>query len=108
MKEVKYNDVLIKIGQNARENSELCEIDKDNQNYVWLHLNKLASPHVIICQDQKDVDKQTLYYAANLCREHSKFKSMKTSVICTTLKNLTKTKKAGEVIIKSMSKTKLI
>ena len=48
-----------------------------------------------------------LYYAANLCKDYSKYKNFKDLKICyTSLKKLEKTTKIGEIIIKGKKKIK--
>lgn len=110
MKTTSYQDIIFEIGQNAKENWEIFEKNKEiNSDYVWFHLNSFPSSYVIMKisllelkekYSKSEID--TIFnYAANLCREHSKYKFLKDLKICyTSLKKLNKTLKIGEVTIK--------
>lgn len=57
--------------------------------------------HSTINDINKDDLQDILYYAANLCKDNSKYKNLKDLKICyTSLKKLEKTTKIGEIIIK--------
>lgn len=99
---VKYDntfpDNLITIGQNAADNDSIITAAK--QNDYWFHLDKLPSPHVIICGDNP-IDKQMIYYCAGLVKGRSKYKDIsKVTVVYTEIKNVQKTDVAGKVMIK--------
>lgn len=87
-------DITIKIGQNAVMNSELVKEAK--QNYYWIHLDNLTSPHIIIEHDNPP--KSLIKECCRLCKNYSKH-NMKCNAIYTQVKYLTLTSKAGEVIV---------
>lgn len=109
MKTSSYQDIIFEIGQNAKENWEIFEKNKEiNSDYVWFHLNSFPSSYVIMkisILELKEKYSRTeidtiLYYAANLCRENSKYKFLKDlKIVYTILKKLKKGDKEGEVII---------
>jgi predicted ribosome quality control (RQC) complex YloA/Tae2 family protein len=70
-------DVIVKIGQMARENDELRRYAQ--QNWVWVHLDGMASPHVIVECPLEKLDRQTLKDACMLCKNFSKLKLSKTA-----------------------------
>ena len=60
-------------------------------------------------EDFYGVDAKFLTFGANLCKEHSKYKFLKDmKIMYTTVKNLTKTNKVGEVDIKGKYKTLVV
>tara|TARA_B100001093_G_C26223609_1_gene757177 strand:- start:55 stop:378 length:324 start_codon:yes stop_codon:yes gene_type:complete len=98
-------NINIFVGENAKDNWEL--LDNANQNFIWLHLNNLSSPHVII--NSVDPTKKTLRYAANLCKYHSKYSGVKKlKIIYTTVKNVKKGIQIGSVTIKGKVKEILV
>jgi predicted ribosome quality control (RQC) complex YloA/Tae2 family protein len=99
MRTYELDDIKILVGTSAIENWAL--IDDAKQNYVWMHLDGFPSPHVIIQADYQDVDKKILNYGASLCKLHSKYKNLKNlKIMYLPIKNVTKTKKPGEVTTK--------
>src|SRR5665647_2201289 len=99
-------DITIFVGQSAAENWQL--IDNAKQQDLWFHLDKFASPHVVISMPEKgDVSSSTIKYAALLCKEHSKEATKylkKITVIYTNIKNVTKADKVGSVYTKRIKK----
>ena len=106
MKTVEYKNIYFFIGQNAKENWDILDNSiKINENFIWFHLNSFPSPYIIMHSTITDISKDDLqdilYYAANLCKDNSKYKNLKDLKICyTSLKKLEKTTKIGEIIIK--------
>ena len=95
------------VGKNAIDNWKI--LDEANIYDTWFHLDKFSSAYVIVNQYIDDMDKETIYKAANLCKEKSKYKNMRNvSIIYTFVKNLKKGSEIGEVIIKSRKKCKKI
>ena len=94
-------EVLIRVGQNAKENWLL--IDDADQNDLWFHVEDQPSPHVIIEIPAKcTITNATLKYAGSLCKQHSKYVNLnKVSIIYTEVKNLVKGKAAGSVTLKN-------
>jgi hypothetical protein len=109
MKISSYKDIIFEIGQNAKENWEIFEKNKEiNSDYVWFHLNSFPSSYVImkisileLKENYSTREIDTIFnYAANLCRENSKYKFLKDlKIVYTILKKLKKGDKQGEVII---------
>ena len=105
MKTIEYNNKLFYIGENAQDNWDILDNSlKINENYLWFHLNSFPSPYVILCSTFDDISSNELsnilYYAADLCKQNSKYKYLKDIKICyTSLKKLKKTNKIGEVLI---------
>jgi len=106
MKTVIYNEVTYWIGENAQDNWNI--IDQSKQNYLWFHLDKLPSAHVILCSsyaelkqkykngELKSSPKNYINQAANYCKENSKYYT----VIYTEIKNVSKGDTVGSVQIK--------
>lgn len=110
MKTVKYDNINFFIGENAVENWNLLDTSKNiNNHYIWFHLNSFPSPYVIMQSSIIELKEQynnnelnnILNFAANLCKENSKYKYLNNlKIIYTSLNKLEKGDKIGEVIIK--------
>ena len=99
MKEVEYEDTQILIGNNIKDNNILL-MKYNHTDYIWLHLKAYPSSHVVILDNNPTED--TLLFAANLCRESTKYKNLKNlKVNYTKYNNLRKTPKEGAVSFKS-------
>ena len=100
MKTEEFNDTQIIIGQNAQENWNIINFGCD---FIWLHLNSFPSCHVII--EDNDPDQEVLEYAAQLCKNNTKYRNLKNLKICyTKCNNLKKGSDIGSVIYKSKRK----
>ena len=97
MKELVDNNVIYRIGQNAKENKQL--INESEQDWIWFHLESFPSCHVVVCQPEADAT--ILLYAANLVKEHSKYKFKNIGVSYCKIKNLRHCEKPGSVSFKS-------
>lgn len=93
---ITINDIKYIIGLNAKDNWNI--IDTAKQNYIWFHIDKLPSCHVIMESD--DVSKENIINGAILCKENSKY-NMKVSIIYTEVKNVKKGNIVGEVYVKN-------
>ena len=94
---IKNNDIVYRLGRNAKENFDL--IDDADPNDWWFHLSDHPSGHCLI--DSEIIDKSMIIFAANLVKEYSKQKNNKNvKIIYTQIKNITKTKTLGQVIVK--------
>ena len=118
MKQFEFNDCKFYVGQSAKENWELLDKAKvENQNYIWFHLNSFPSPYVIMwssideliksenvdTSENLSVDK-FLNFGAELCKKYSKYKNYKDlKIMYITVKKLTKTETIGEVNITGKS-----
>lgn len=113
MKKVEYNDITYIIGENAQDNWYILDLyKKENDKFIWFHLNSFSSAYVIMCSTINDIDKSQLndylYYGAELCKNNTKYRNLKNlKIIYTTLKKISKTNTIGEVTI-SGKKNKVI
>jgi predicted ribosome quality control (RQC) complex YloA/Tae2 family protein len=98
----------IKIGENAKENTELVKSLKlINENYIWFHLSSFPSPHVILEEMNPSLD--LILKCAEKCREYSKYKFMKNIYVdYTSLKNVEITDTPGEVEFIANSRVKKV
>ena len=91
------NDITIKyiLGTNDKDNHQI--IDDADPNDWWFHLNDNPSAHCIVERDE--IDTEDMKFACSLIEEKSKYaKLKKRNKYCyTQIKNIKKTKKAGEV-----------
>ena len=115
MKTFEFENIKFLLGQNAEENWNILEeAQKINSDYIWFHLNSFSSPYVIMyCtidelnSTRKNELNDILNFAANLCKQNSKYKYLnQLKIIYTSLKKLSKGSEIGEVIIKG--KTNII
>ena len=103
MKQFIIEDIVIKLGENAKENWELSFNSK--QSHIWIHLSSFPSSHVIIEHDFPSYE--LIYEAGLLCKSHSKYRNLKNlKISVTTCSNLKKGDKTGEVMFKSNRKVK--
>lgn len=105
MKECYINGFKIILGQNATENWKIIK-DKtyENPNYVWLHLNKFPSGHVVI--ESESPPQNIIHLAAHFCLHNTKFKNLKNiTIVQTHLSNIKLTQVKGEVEFLSNRKT---
>ena len=93
------DQIIYKLGRNARENFELIDEATDtNIEYWWFHLEDHPSGHCIVYTDI--LDKTIIVRAASLVKSYSKLKGeKKVKVIYIQVKNIKKTKTLGEVIL---------
>lgn len=87
----------IVIGRNAQENWQI--LDNASKNDLWVHLNDLASPHIIIKKNPKyKLKPKDIKLAGLLCKQYSKYKKENNVEYCyTKVKNVKKGKDVGEV-----------
>ena len=97
MVKVENDNIIYKLGKNAKENFELIDEANDiNSDYWWFHLKDHPSGHCIVHSDQ--MDKSKAIFAGTLVKLTSKLKDeKKVKIIYTQIKNITKTKTKGEV-----------
>ena len=102
MKQIEYENINYLIGENAQDNWDTFK--KSKQNWIWFHLNNLASPYVILCENIKKINKSDILnyiqYGCELCKENSKYKNQKVQVIWTECKNISLGSNIGEAIVK--------
>ena len=94
------NEIIYKLGRNAKENFILIDEAYDiNDNYWWFHINDCPSGHCIIFTE--DITSNMISIAANIVKQYSKLKDQKkVKIIYTQIKNVEKTKTIGQVLIK--------
>ena len=93
------NEIIYKLGRNAKENFELIDDAQDaNPDYWWFHLDGHPSGHCVIYYD--DITNQMISIAANLVKQYSKLKTnKKVKIVYTQIKNIKKTKTLGQVLL---------
>jgi len=80
----------ILVGKNNIENDQIT-FKTAKKRDIWLHTKDIPGSHVIIITDGKEVDDETLEYAAMLAAYHSKSRNSSTvPVDYTTVKNVKK------------------
>ena len=107
MKIETLNNVNYYIGKTAQENWDLLDkFKKENDNYIWFHLNSFPSGYIIMettIENLKNLNldiNEYLNYGARLCLDNTKYRNLSNiKIVYTILKKLTKTNKIGEVII---------
>ena len=105
MKEFIENNVIYRIGQTAQDNTQL--INDSNQDWLWFHLESFPSCHVVVCQSE--ADSAIILQAANLVKEHSKYKFKHIGISYCKINNLKHcAKKVGSVTFVSNRKVKKI
>jgi predicted ribosome quality control (RQC) complex YloA/Tae2 family protein len=95
-----YPNNLIKIGANKDENDQIiCEA---KQTDIWFHLASFSSCHVIIsCNKKNPIDKQMIWYCAELCKNNTKYKNLdNVKVNYLPIKSIKRTEEKGKVILK--------
>ena len=87
-------NICLRLGDNAKENHQL--IDDADPNDWWFHLDEYPSGHCIV--EIPELTKEIIIYAAQIVKEHSKYKNFKNvKVKYLQIKNIRKTKNPGEV-----------
>ena len=87
-------DIVFRLGDNAKENHQL--IDDADPNDWWFHLDEYPSGHCIV--ETSELNNELIIYAAQLVKEHSKYRNhKKLGVKYLQIKNIKKTKNPGEV-----------
>ncbi len=108
-----HNEIKIQVGENAQENWDIlndAKHTKGGSEWVWIHLDKLTSPYVIIQENPNDKKtriqmKKAIQYGGELCKTHSKSKNIpKVTIVWTLIKNVKKGTKTGEAILGSSNK----
>jgi predicted ribosome quality control (RQC) complex YloA/Tae2 family protein len=90
------NKTVYWLGRNAQDNWDI--IKKAEKNWLWIHLDKFPSGHVIICKDFDTVTKEELNYGCMLCLDNSKYKIMRNiGIVYTEIKNLKRGFSSGSI-----------
>lgn len=95
-------ELIYWIGENDQDNWDL--IDKSKQNDLWFHLSDFPSPHGVLevptDTNIKKIPKSIILQCANKCKSRSKYKNMKTKIVYTEIKNISKGTAVGSVNIR--------
>lgn len=104
MKQVIYNDSIILIGYSAKDNWNL--LSKSSQKDLLFHLSSFPSCYVVLKQEpNREPSKEIIKECAQLCLQHTKYKSMKGILVdYTPVNNVTKGSNIGEIIYKNRKK----
>ena len=105
MKVFEYENVVIKLGQTAKENTML--VSESDMNHTWIHLESFPSGHVIVlCEEPSN---KVLSYSMKICLDGTKQKNMKNiKASVTKVSNLNITNVLGEVEFKSNRQVKSV
>ena len=98
MKVITVDGIVIKLGRNAKENTEL--VKSSSPKHFWVHLDSFPSGHVVIESELYNED--VIRRACMFCLENTKYRRLKN--ICfsvSRIENLVTTNLAGEVEFKS-------
>ena len=104
-KTITQSNITFSIGKNAIGNFMI--IDNSQPSDIWFHIHDKPSCHVI-AHISPDFDKKSSEYkhiiktGAILCKQHSKYKSEKISIVYTNVNNVTKTDVPGMVTTSNM------
>ena len=105
-KEIVVGEYTCLVGANAEENWAILE--KGKPGYLFFHLSSFPSCYVILQTEEKVVD-DVIKECARICLENTKYKNLrKVYVDCTTISNVRKGEKVGEVEYTSRKKVKQI
>lgn len=100
-------DFKILVGKNNLDNWRI--IDESNEDDLWIHINEHPSCHVIIKKNEnkKDFPIDIIKKAGIICKNNSKCRIYKSvRIVYTTIKNVKKTDKCGEVYLKNFKISK--
>jgi len=104
MKEIVIDEVIYRIGKDAKDNTQLI---KDSQaSWTWFHLEKFPSCHVIICKDEPTI--LEINNAATLVKTNSKYKFKNIGINYCKVDNLIHGSKDGSVHFVSNRQVKSI
>jgi len=102
MKVVEKEGIIYWIGKNAQDNWNI--IKESESNYLWFHLDKFPSSHIIICKNGKNVLDEEILFACKLLIENSKYKFNNIGIVYCTIDNLIFGEEIGSVRFKSNKK----
>jgi len=99
MKIIEIEGITYWIGQNAQDNWD-C-IKRSDINWMWFHLEKFPSSHIIICKNSEDINKIEIETANKLLIENSKYKFKNIGIVYCKIQNLNFGEDIGSVTFKS-------
>jgi predicted ribosome quality control (RQC) complex YloA/Tae2 family protein len=106
MKIIEKEDTIFWVGRNARDNWDA--ISQSDSNWLWFHLDKFPSSHVIICKEKNNISKKDIENACNLLLNYSKYKFNNIGIVYCEINNLLFGIETGSVIFKSNNKVEKI
>jgi len=104
MKEININGIIFRHGTDANDNTQL--INDSEADWVWFHLTKFPSCHVVVCQNT--LDESIINSAATLVKQNSKYKFKHIGVSYCQIKNLKHGTNPGSVCFVSKRQVKYI
>ena len=91
-------NVLIRVGQNAKENDMLTETS--DPNHWWMHASGYPGAHIVICYEGEELPRDIKRDATVLTIHHSKTPDTKMSIVdLTRVNNVTLMKQRGLVML---------
>lgn len=108
MKEfIDENKTVYWLGKNAQDNWDIIKAAENK--WLWFHLDKFPSGHVIICKNSDIVTNDEINYASKLCITNSKYKLLSNiGVVYCEINNLSIGEEVGSVYFNSNRKTNKI
>jgi predicted ribosome quality control (RQC) complex YloA/Tae2 family protein len=103
VKIIEKENTVYWVGRNSQDNWDT--IKSSNQEWVWFHLEKFPSPHVVICKNLDDITDDEVNTACELVIEYSKYKFNNIGIVHCQIKNLILGTDIGSVTFKSYKKT---
>jgi predicted ribosome quality control (RQC) complex YloA/Tae2 family protein len=96
---ISHDGIVIKVGQNAKENDELTL--SSAPQYWWMHVAGCSGAHVVVCYEGKQLPKETKKDAMVLAVHHSQAPVKKmTQVDVTRVEYVLWMRQAGKVKLK--------
>jgi predicted ribosome quality control (RQC) complex YloA/Tae2 family protein len=89
------NDTKYMIGTNAKDNWDI--IKQSNCDWLWFHLEKFASSHIVICKPSNDITRTEINTACQLCVDNSKYKFKNIGLVYCQVNNLRLGEEVGSV-----------
>lgn len=101
-------EYIVWIGESDVDNFKI--IDQSKKDYIWFHVDKFPSAHVIlVTEGHTTIPKQIFYECASICKQHSKQKNNScVNVVYTSIDNIKKEVKPGSVSFRSNRKVTTI
>lgn len=105
MKKIEFESIILRVGENASENTKL--VRESSPNFWWIHLKSFPSGHVVI--ECSAPSTQVVREALNACLMGTKYKHLKNlHFSMTQISNLRCTEKPGEVVFVSNRKVETV
>lgn len=95
MKHLNIDGIVVLVGENAKENHDLLDMDIVDGDHIWMHHRDNPSAHVIVCSET--VHRTVLEKAAVYCIRKTNGRKTKDYVIWARVRDVTKCKTKGQV-----------